>query len=453
MLAAIVLTAMVAGGFAPSRAQKPSDICSDVSDCRAQALAARAAGDYEHFHDLAWRAVQKGKPNDPHLMYLLARAQSLSGRPDDALVMLGRLADQGVAADVETNPDFERVRAMSTWPELEARLRAMGPSTLSSPDEASAGAASAPSPPSPPPPVLAPAAPPPAPPVAAVDAAPPPETPSPSSAATPASSPAPVPDFDPSDIAPIGLAHDAVSRRFVMGDRNSARLVIVDDLSHHVVTLVSAASAGFFDHVTGFTIDTRRGDLWVTSTRDEGSVAASRLHKLQLVSGRVLEQVDAPPAAKLVDVAVAPDGTVYALDGAGLRLLRLKPGAKEMDGVMPIAAGVPLAIAAAGDRELYVATSAAIVRLDPIARRASLIKSAVALTGIQSLAWRPGALIAVRHQDSASALIVLPLDASGERASRPRVLAAAADDSPVAVAGRTVYFLSAPGVIAHVDVK
>ena len=47
------------------------------------------------FHDLAWRAVQKGKPNDPDLMLLLARAQSLSGRPGDALVMLGRIVDLG----------------------------------------------------------------------------------------------------------------------------------------------------------------------------------------------------------------------------------------------------------------------------------------------------------------------------------------------------------------------
>lgn len=440
---------MLATGRPSPQPQKPSDICSDVADCRARALAARAAGDYEHFHDLAWRAVQKGKPNDPALMYLLARAQSLSGRPDDALVMLGRLADQGVAADADTNPDFARVRAMSAWPELEARLRAMGPPTVSSPPDHADAAATSPT--TPPPTVSAPASPPLAPPTA-VETTPPPESAPPAPAAA-AASPPPAPDFDPSAIAPIGLAHDAVSRRFVIGDRNSPRLVIVDDLSHHVVTLVSATSAGFFDHVTGFTIDTRRGDLWVTSTNDAGPVAASRLHKLQLVSGRVLEQLDAPPTAKLVDVAVAPDGTVYALDAAGLRLLRLEPGAKAMEPVMPIASGVPIAIAAAGDRELYVATNAAIVRLDPVARKASMIKSAAALGGLESLAWRPGALIAVQHRNGGSALVALRLDVSGERVARSRVLATAVDHSPVSIAGRTIYFLSSPGVIAHVDLK
>src|SRR4051812_10345151 len=83
--------------------------CPDAVSCRAAAEAAAAQGDYEAFHDLAWRAVQKGKPNDPELMLMLARAQSRSGRPGDALVMLGRLADQHVVVDV-MSADFDRVR-------------------------------------------------------------------------------------------------------------------------------------------------------------------------------------------------------------------------------------------------------------------------------------------------------------------------------------------------------
>ena len=67
--------------------QGPAAICADAAECRARAQVAAAAGDFETFHDLAWRAVQKGKPNDPESMVLLARAQSLSGRPGDALVM------------------------------------------------------------------------------------------------------------------------------------------------------------------------------------------------------------------------------------------------------------------------------------------------------------------------------------------------------------------------------
>src|SRR5207248_3140202 len=77
--------------------------CREWQQCRQLALEAADRGDYEIFHDLAWRAGQTGKRNDPALMYLLARAQALSGRPHDALVMLERLADMGVASDAATN--------------------------------------------------------------------------------------------------------------------------------------------------------------------------------------------------------------------------------------------------------------------------------------------------------------------------------------------------------------
>ena len=55
-------------------------------------------------------------------MYLLARAQSLSGRPGDALVMLRRLAQLGVPTDAAENDDFRRVRALAGWAEVEALI-------------------------------------------------------------------------------------------------------------------------------------------------------------------------------------------------------------------------------------------------------------------------------------------------------------------------------------------
>ena len=44
--------------------------CSDAQACRELALEARTRAAYETFHDLAWRAVQTGTPNDPDLLYL-----------------------------------------------------------------------------------------------------------------------------------------------------------------------------------------------------------------------------------------------------------------------------------------------------------------------------------------------------------------------------------------------
>src|SRR5580765_335720 len=96
--------------------------CTEWHDCRQLALAAADRGEYEVFHDLAWRTVQTGPPKDPALMYLLARAQALSGRPHDALVMLERLAEMGVPSDADTNDDFSRTRQLPAWPEVSARM-------------------------------------------------------------------------------------------------------------------------------------------------------------------------------------------------------------------------------------------------------------------------------------------------------------------------------------------
>ena len=92
----------------PSRAQD----CREWQECRQLALDAAARQDFNAFHDLAWRTLQAGPKNDPALMTMLARAQSLSGRPHDALVMLQRLAAMGVVTDAATSDDFSGVRAL-----------------------------------------------------------------------------------------------------------------------------------------------------------------------------------------------------------------------------------------------------------------------------------------------------------------------------------------------------
>ena len=110
----LVHVALVVITLAFQDAQPRAD-CQEWQECRQFALEAAEQQDYERFHDLAWRAVQKGPKNDPAIMYLLARAQSLSGRPGDALVMLQRLAQMGTKTDAATNDDFRRVRALPGW--------------------------------------------------------------------------------------------------------------------------------------------------------------------------------------------------------------------------------------------------------------------------------------------------------------------------------------------------
>ncbi|HEY2431311.1 MAG TPA: hypothetical protein VGI12_01470 [Vicinamibacterales bacterium] len=429
--------------------------CPDAARCRADAEAADARGDYETFHDLAWRAVQAGKPNDPALMLLLARAQSLSGRPEDAIVMLGRLADLHVPIDLSL-ADFDRARQRPGWAALAERMSApaapaaggappaspapsrkdrpavadatsVAPSPASASRSEPARAASAA-------PVRAPGA---------------EVTPPPAATATGASTAPPdsgmVTEFEaPAGLGAFALAHDAVSRRFVIGDARSRRLLIVDEVSKHVVPYVSAASAGFYDELTALTVDARRGDLWVASVKGSGDDTTSIVHKLQLVSGRGL--METTPAVSMqpvrfVALAVTPDGTLFGLDSAGGRVFRLRPGSRAIELACRVEAPNPTALAAADDRTLFVASDRGLQRVDLPSRVVQTVKSVEDLSGFVWLAWRAGALYGVQHASGASLAVRLVLDAAGARA-QPRAILAASPDAMVAtVADGGFYYL------------
>lgn len=392
-------------------------------------MEASARGDYEVFHDLAWRAVQKGRANDPDLMAMLARAQALSGRPGDALVMLGRLANLGVAIDAAESDDFRVVRTLPGWPDVEAKL------------------AGKPAPPAP----LAPLAPAPSAPSAPLAPA----------RSAPLAPSAPLArserlSFAAPGVSPLGLAHDAVSRRFVLGDRNAQRLLVIDEGSHNVVNYVSAASAGFYDRLEGFTIDARRGDLWVVSSRGEADASASILHKLQLVSGRTLSQSAAPEragAVRLVAVTVAGDGTVYALDALDSRIFRLRPGARVLEHVIRLDARRATALTVADDRTLFVAAEQGIVHVDLASPAATLVKTADALTAIESLAWRAGALLGVQRVAESSLIIRVPLEPSGTRALPRQILAASPSATVGTLARDAFYYLSDATTIRRLSLR
>ena len=415
----------------------PGPACGDVAACRAQAEAAAGRGDYETFHDLAWRAVQKGKRNDTDLMFLLARAQSLSGRPDDALVMLERIVDLGGAPEVANDPDFAPVRALPRYAELLAKLshsappaRSAAPAPVgSSTPPASAASASAPGPPSP---------------SAASSARRAPDR-------DPAASEPPALAFEgPPMATAVALAHDAVSRRFVLGDRASSRLVIIDEVSHHVVNYASAATAGFLDELTGLALDARRGDLWVTSAKGRGADAVSTLHKLQLVSGRTLMEVPLPAGAgatRLVDVTVTPDGTAYVIDDAEGRLFRARPGARRLEPVMRLDVTHPTALTAADDRVLYVAADDGLVRVDLVSNKTAPVKSVEPLTRFVSLAWRAGALVGVERVADSFLVVRIAFDPSGTRAQPRAILAASPEPTVGTLTPEGFYYLAGPGAI------
>lgn len=433
----------------PPALQSPRDFgCTEWHRCREMALAAADRGDYEAFHDLAWRTVQTGPPKDPALMYLLARAQALSGRPHDALVMLQRLAEMGVPSDAATNDDFVRTRQLPGWPDLAAgieRLSHPDSPTRTAPAAATIPPAAAPSPSAKTPtPAPTPA---PTPPLMPAPMPAPTFTPAPTTAAT-------LPEgsrFSTKAFSPGGLAYDAVSHRFLVGDRLGRKLIVVGEGMNHAVDFVRADSAGFGD-IAAVEIDGRRGDLWVISAA--AADGAGMLHKLQLVSGRPLKSfpiaADAEPVT-LVDLAITPAGAVLALDSAGRQLLLLRPGGTAVERVMRIDALEPVSLTAAGDESIvYVAHGAGLSRIDLRARTATRVAApkAISLAHLERIRWRRQTLIAIRlDADGARRVVRLNLSANGRAVTKATTF-----EGPVLAAGvQTFVAISGDELVYLVD--
>ena len=477
--------------------------CASRDTCRAEALIAEAAGDFERFHDLAWRAVQKGKPNDPELMVMLARAMALSGRPGDAIVMLSRLADMHVKVDT-SGDEFRVVRTLKEWPDVESKLAALSgppvtdaaaPSSVPRPSPAGSQPSTISGQPSAPVAQPSSAVPPPSVPVAQPSAAtsgaeppraaePNPRTGEPRTGEPGTREPGtrepgtrepgtrepgtrepgtrepnprtgeprtPEPEFSfpaPSQ-STSGLAYDAVSRRWLMSDGGTAGLLVVDEISHRVVPLVSGAGAGFYATLGAFRIDARRGDLWVVSSRQDGDHVESVLHKLQLVSGRPIFEVRATALGdvRLVDVAVDQSGTVYALDAADSRILGVRPGSRTFELVTRISVSSPTAFDVVDDRTAFVAGSDGVSRVDLSTGRVSLLKSSQPLDHVAAVDARAGFLFVLQQSSDGGQLLRCKLDKTGHAIASITLV-----DSATAMgrAGDKLYYIASPGVIKSV---
>ena len=389
------------------------------------ALDAAMSGDYERFHDLAWRAVQTGPRNDPALMYMLARAQVLSGRPHDALVMLKRLADMGVPTDAPTEADFARTRELPGWPEVaDAIARAAG--APGSPPSSGATAIN--------------------------------KAPADDVAAAPAAVPLPV-ELAPSNEAgrftattfrSAGLAYDPVSRRFVIGDALGRKLIVVGIGSETANDMVRADSAGFGD-IVALEIDEKRGDLWVISGgTGEG---AGGLHRLQLVSGRPLKTFRAASSmgpTRLTAFAVQASGGILALDGAANRLVELAPGGTDITVVMPLKLSGATSLAAGDNGIVYIAHEAGIARVDLRARMIAAVSApkGLDLRGFEAIRAHRNALIGLQTTVAGpKQLVRLELDAAGRAVRREVVIDPRAtekdDHLSLSISADDLYYLAA----------
>jgi hypothetical protein len=430
LTAAIVLIFVASTAPAQDPAAPAPAVCRDAVECRARALEAAERKDYEAFHDLAWRAVQLGPKNDPALLFLLARAQSSSGRPHDALVMLRRLAPTGAAAAAVTSAEFERVRALKDWAEVESLLTGAAPPLAV--DARAAPRADA-----------------------TVPAAPPPTAPR-----DPPASPEPM-TFAAASFKPAALAYDAVSRRFIISDTDVSRLAVVDEFSRQLATLASGRAGGF-GIVTAIEIDPREGDLWVAGVDGTSGTEVPSLHKLQLISGRILKKFSAggTVTGRLVDIAVGSDGAVIAVQQDGL-ILRLPPGGASLAPTTRITDTTFTSVASSSQGAVYMSRPDGVLRFRPSPSVLVKPPAGADLSGLARIRWSRGSLVGLQSAGGGLYRVVrIRLSADGRTATAVDVLdASVRTPNPAAatLAGDVFYYLAETGgselAIRRVSVK
>lgn len=223
-----------------------------------------------------------------------------------------------------------------------------------------------------------------------------------------------------------GLAFDAVSRRFVIGDALDRKLFVVGVNGGQSTDMVRADSAGFED-VAAVEIDDRRGDLWVAG-------AGGALHRLQLVSGRPLKtyrSITSAGAVHLTDLAVTPSGAVVGLDAEGKRLMTLGRGAETLAVTMPLSLDDAHSLALDDEDSGFVAFAQGVARVDLRARSVTPLTApdGVNLGGIARIRVHRGAIFALQRVEAngssttdAARILRLDLNAAARRVTKATVI-------------------------------
>jgi hypothetical protein len=237
-----------------------------------------------------------------------------------------------------------------------------------------------------------------------------------------------------------------VSRRFLISDTDVGRLAVVDEFSHQLATLASGKSAGF-GIVTAIEIDSREGNLWVASVDAASGTEVPALHKLQLISGRVLKKFSAGESitGRFVDIGLAGDGAVIAIQDGG-RLLRLRAGAASIEVSASVSDTVFTTVATSNQGGVYVAEPDGLLRFRPAPSVRVRAPADLDLTGLARIRWSRGSLFGLQKiGDGTYRVVRIHLSRDGRSATSLDVLDPSVrtpNPSAVTLSGDAFYYLA-----------
>lgn len=228
-------------------------------------------------------------------------------------------------------------------------------------------------------------------------------------------------------LIPEGIAFDAARRRFFVGSIARHKIVVRDGRGR---VRDFSQPGDRLDTVLGLAVDARRRALFAVSTNgfEDSAKVERRNAVLRYDLGRrdrLASRHEAPAALQLNDVAVAPDGTLYATDSEAGSLFRMRPGERVLRpfGTAQAARGAN-GIAVAPDGRIYVALATGVAQVDPTDGKLQRLAQpdSVVTGGIDGLYWHEGDLVGVQNSTNPGRVIRIRLADKGRRIDGVTVL-------------------------------
>jgi sugar lactone lactonase YvrE len=381
----------------PGRGEVPGQ--SAIREAASDARAAYERKDYAEFLVRSQTLVRLA-PQSPRALYNLACAQSLAGDVAGAAAALDRLADWGVAFDLEGDTDFDPIRDTDGFRAAVRRMQ-----RLSEPIGDSPVAFTLPE----------------------------------------------------RDLLAEGVGHDPETGDFFVSGVHRRKIVRVSG-DGQVRDFVGEGRDGL-GAATGLVVDPSRRALWVATEASplmvgfrEDQKDWSFLLEFDLETAALRRRLEPPvPGGRVSDLALGPDGTVYAADPAAGRVYRLPVDAERLEVLVDSGEIVSAQGVTASDdgTVLYVADYArGIARVELATRRVTFLRTPADLltTGIDGLVLAGDSLVGIQNGLTPNRVVRLRLDPSATRILGGEILERAHPrfDEPTlgVLAGRALYYVA-----------
>jgi sugar lactone lactonase YvrE len=349
-----------------------------VADLQKEAAAAYQKGDKARFLAI-YEDLTARRPGDAYLLYNLACGQSINGQTAAAEKTLLQLVALRTASDIDADTDFDSVRQSAGYRQAAERMKALRSERISS---------------------------------GAVMAFTIPEK----------------------GLVPEGVAYDPSTKSFFVSSIRKREIWRIDPSGK--AALFVPAREGGLRSAAGIHVDPRSRSLWVASEampHMEGHVKdeplQSALFEFDADTGKFRREVKAPELAKPAafdDVAVGPDGRVWANDGFNGRIWTLAPGGKTLEVFLDtdLFRGTQGIAPTPDGKTIYVSDYSGIYRVDVATKRIDRLNVPpdAALNGADGLVLAGGSLYLIQNGVQPNRVTRVDLSADGTRVTGAKIL-------------------------------